>query len=90
MLSIDALPLELWLHIAAYLSKAEILKFRLVAPRILLATINATLYENLVVDVDGTDDLPRWEEAEAYGIAVNRLQEVAASQIVQHVSILST
>jgi hypothetical protein len=90
MLSIDALPLELWLQVAAYLTKAEVLKFRLVAPRILLAAINATVFKNLVIDVDGTDDLPRWEEAEADGIAVNRLQEVAASRIVEHVRVLST
>jgi hypothetical protein len=90
MLSIDALPLELWLQVASYLSTAEVLKFRLVAPRILLPTINAAVFENFVVDIDGTDDLTRWEEAEADGIALKRLQEVAASRIVEHVRVLST
>jgi len=89
MLSIDALPLELWFQVSSYLSTAEVLKFRLVAPRILLPTINAAVFENFVVDIDGTDDLTRWEEAEADGIALKRLQEVAASRIVEHVRVLS-
>jgi hypothetical protein len=55
-----------------------------------LPFINAIVFENLIIDVDGTDDLPRWVEAEADGVAIKRLQEVAASRISDHVRVLST
>ena len=87
--SIDALPIELLQKISASLAKEEILKLRLVAPRTLLPYINAIVFENLVVDIDGTDDLPRWVEAEADGVAIKRIQDVAASRISDHVRVLS-
>jgi len=88
--SIDALPLELLQQISSMLRKEDLLKFRLVAPRTVLPFLNALLFENLIVDVDGTDDLPRWVEAEADGVAIKRLQEVSASRISDHVRVLST
>jgi hypothetical protein len=88
--SIDALPLELMQQISSLLQKEDLLKLRLVAPRTILPFINALVFENLIIDIDGTDDLPRWFEAEADGEAIKRLQEVAASRISDHVRVLST
>jgi hypothetical protein len=88
--SIDALPLELMRQISSLLQKEDLLKLRLVAPRTVLPFINAIVFENLVIDIDGTDDLPRWVEAEADGVAIKRLQEAAASRISDHVRVLST
>lgn len=88
--SIDELPLELMRQISSLLQKEDLLKLRLVAPRTVLPFINAIVFENLIIDVDGTDDLPRWVEAEADGVAIKRLQEVAASRISDHVRVLST
>lgn len=87
--SIDALPLELLQKISLLLEREDTLKLRLVAPRSILPYLNAILFENLVVDIDGTDDLPRWYEAEADGVAVKRIHEVAASRISDHVRVLS-
>ncbi|KAG8758620.1 hypothetical protein FRC14_007748 [Serendipita sp. 396] len=89
MRSIDSLPQELWLQISSQLNREDLLKFRLVAPRTVLPQINSILFENLVVDVDGTDDLTRWEEAEADGVALDRLRQVTNSRIADHVRILS-
>ncbi|KAG8814016.1 hypothetical protein FRC17_001331 [Serendipita sp. 399] len=89
MRSIEALPQELWQQISAQLNRSDLLKFRLVAPREILPQINSVLFEDLVVDVDGTDDLTRWEEAEADGVAIRRLQQVAKSRIADHVRILT-
>ena len=89
MRSIDALPRELWLSITSLLSHADLLKFRLVAPRALLADVNQIVFENLVVDVDGSDDLTRWYDAERDGMALQRLNDVAKSRIADHVRTLS-
>ncbi|KAG8849773.1 hypothetical protein FRB91_009605 [Serendipita sp. 411] len=89
MRSIDSLPQELWLQISSQLNREDLLKFRLVAPRTVLPQINSILFENLVVDVDGTDDLTRWEEAEADGVALDRLRQVTNSRIADHVRILT-
>jgi len=87
--SIDSLPLELMQQISSLLQKDDLLKLRLIAPRTVLPFINALVFENLIIDIDGTDDLPRWVEAEADGVAIKRLQEVAASRISDHVRVLS-
>lgn len=87
--SIDALPHEILMQITAQLAKEHLLKLRLVAPRFLLPAINAMVFENLIINVDATDDLTRWEDAEADGVALKRLQDVAASRIADHVRVLS-
>lgn len=87
--SIDALPLELLQKISGLLEKEDILKLRLVAPRSLLPYLNSLVFENLIVDIDGTDDLPRWVEAEADGVVIKRIQEVATSRIADHVRVLT-
>lgn len=89
MRSIDALPLELWLSISSYLDYRDLLKFRLVAPRGLLSTINATIFDNIVIDVDGTDDLPRWQDGEIDGVVTKRIEAIANSSVLQHVRVLS-
>lgn len=89
MRSIDALPREIWLSIASLLTREDLLKFRLVSPRQLLPEVNSIVFENLVINVDGSDDLTRWYDAERDGVAIQRLNDVAKSRIADHVRTLT-
>jgi hypothetical protein len=90
MISIDALPLELLQHILSMLNRSDLVKFRLVAPRRVLPEVNALVFKNVLIDVDTTDNLTRYPGAEEDGVALQRLKDIAASRIVEHVNILST
>ncbi|PVF92001.1 hypothetical protein CPB86DRAFT_718326 [Serendipita vermifera] len=89
MISIDGLPIELLQHIFTMLDRNDLVKFRLVAPRRVLPEINALVFKDIFIDVDGTDNLTRYEGAEEDGVALRRLKDIAASRIVEHVNVLT-
>ena len=78
MLSIDALPVELWMAVISYISRKDLIRFRLCSSRTLLPMVNHFLFEKLYIN-SGAAEGRR---------AATRMLAVSSSNIAQHVRVL--
>jgi len=89
MQGLGNLPVELLIIIIDQISRKDILKLRLCAPRNVLPLIDTIVFREIFLPIDTSDDLERWKwEDEKEGVTLRRLVEVSQSRLVKHVRVL--
>jgi len=89
MQGLGDLPIELLIIIIDQISRKDILKLRLCAPRNVLPLIDTIVFREIRLSIDTSDDLERWKgEDEKEGVALQRLVDVPQSRIVKLVRVL--
>jgi len=84
MQGLEDLPVELLIIIIDQISRKDILKLRLCAPRNVLPLIDTIVFREICLSIDTSDDLERWKgEDEKEGVALQRLVDVSQSRIVK-------
>ena len=88
MLSMDILPIELWMEVISYLYHEDLLQFRLCSSRTVLSVVDSFLFKELHIRMRHINDKQRPSTAAERRKAATRMLAVSRSRIVHHVRVL--